>query len=171
MKNRISGGTRNDLLSRAVVYMNAVGCVWTAILMMLTVIDVCGRYFFNRPLTGTPEIIQASIVGITFLQIPYVQLIDQHLAVTVVYDKMSSGIKKGIDVVGRLLGSFVFGLIVYSGWNALVQSIRAGEYDGSPASIMLPTWPVRSLIVFCSVIMIILQIRQIILLFRKKSEV
>lgn len=171
MTDSFAGGIRNDFLSRTVTGMNAVGCAWTAVLMLLTVIDVSGRYFFNSPLTGAPEIIQASIVGITFLQIPYVQLIDQHLSVTVIYDKVPPKIRKGIDAVGYFLGSLVFGLIVFSGWNALLQGIRVGEYDGTPASIMLPTWPVRSLIVFCSVMMIVLQVRQAIELFRRNREV
>ena len=141
--------------------MNATGCAWTAVLMLLTVIDVCGRYFFNRPLTGAPEIIKASIVGITFLQIPYVQMINQHLGVTVFYNRMGAKMQFVIDVVANILGAFVFALVAVSGWQFLIKAIRNAEYDGSSASIMLPTWPVRSLILFGSAMMVIIQLKQL----------
>jgi TRAP-type C4-dicarboxylate transport system permease small subunit len=160
MREKSNGELSSDLLSRIITAMNATGCAWTAVLMLLTVIDVCGRYFFNRPLTGAPEIIKASIVGITFLQIPYVQMINQHLGVTVFYNKMGAKMQFVIDVVANILGAFVFALIAVSGGEFLIKAIRNAEYDGSSASLMLPTWPVRSLILFGSAMMVIIQLKQ-----------
>jgi TRAP-type transport system small permease protein len=162
MPEDLNGELRNGFLSRVTSTMNAVGCAWTGALMVLTVIDVGGRYLFNRPLTGAPEIIQASIVGITFLQIPFVQFMDQHLRVTVFHDKMGNKAKNAINVIGYFLGAFLFALICYSGWGLLMKAIEIGEYDGTPASLMVPTWPVRSLIVFCSAIMVIVQWKQLV---------
>lgn len=171
MTDKPNGKAKNDVLSRIVGIMNAIGCVWTAILMLLVTVDVGGRFFFNSPLTGTTEIVQASIIGITFLQFAYVQYINQHLSVTVLYDKFGKNGKKAVDLISLLLGITVFGVVVYSGWNFFLQAVRTGEYEGSPASIMLPSSPVRFIIVFCSVVMIIVQVTQIVKTFRKKREV
>ena len=170
MAEYLEYGVKNNFLSRLVYGMNVVGCFWTGALMLLVLIDVGGRFFFNCPLTGAPEIIQASIVGITFLQIPYVQLINQHLVVTVFYDKMGPKMKKVIDAIGAVMGTAVFGLITYSGLNCLAEAIRIGEYDGTSASIMLPTWPVRSLIILGSLTMVALCIWNLITLLRRKER-
>ena len=170
MREKSNGETSSDLLSRIITAMNATGCAWTAVLMVLTVIDVCGRYFFNRPLTGAPEIIKASIVGITFLQIPYVQMINQHLGVTVFYNRMGKQMQFVIDVVATTLGAFVFACIAVSGWEFLIKAIENAEYDGSSASLMLPTWPVQSLILFGSGMMVIVQLKQLMkTLLRRKA--
>jgi TRAP-type C4-dicarboxylate transport system permease small subunit len=169
MPENLDRDLKNGFLSRTTSSMNAVGCAWTGILMILTVIDVGGRYLFNRPLTGAPEIIQASIVGITFLQIPYVQFMDQHLRVTVFYDKLGDRAKVVLNEISYFLGALVFALICFSGWDFLIKAIRISEYDGTPASIMVPTWPVRSLIVFCSAIMVVVQVKQLIKEFLPKS--
>lgn len=162
---------KNGLLSRVVGVMNAIGCVWTAVLMLIVAIDVGGRFIFNSPLTGATEIIQASIIGITFLQFSYVQYIDQHLAVTIVYDRLGKKGKEVVDVVSLVFGVIVFGVVVYSGWDFFIKAINTGEYEGSPASIMLPSWPIRFLIVFCSLVMVVVQINQVVKIFRKKREV
>jgi len=161
MPEDLNGELRNGFLSRVTSTMNAVGCAWTGALMVLTVIDVGGRYLFNRPLTGAPEIIQASIVGITFLQIPYVQFMDQHLKVTVFLDKMGEKARNVINAISYFLGAFLFAMIGYSGWGLLIKAIETAEYDGTPASLMVPTWPVRSLIVFCAAVMVIVQWKQL----------
>jgi TRAP-type mannitol/chloroaromatic compound transport system permease small subunit len=113
---------------------------------------------------------QASIVGITFLQIPYVQFMDQHLRVTVFHDKMGNKAKNLINVISYLLGAFVFAMICYSGWDLLIKAIETGEYDGTPASLMVPTWPVRSIILFSAVIMVIVQGKQLVKEFLSRRQ-
>ncbi|MBT8418711.1 MAG: TRAP transporter small permease, partial [Silicimonas sp.] len=43
---------------------------WTLALAFLIFGDVVGRSLFSRPIPGTKEIIQNSVVAITFLQLP-----------------------------------------------------------------------------------------------------
>ena len=57
--------------ARVTSVMNAVATFWIFVIMFLMTGDVLGRVLFNRPITGTPEIVKVSIVGIVFLQIPH----------------------------------------------------------------------------------------------------
>ena len=43
---------------------------WTVALALMILGDVIGRVVFNFPIPGTKEVIQNSVVVITFLQIP-----------------------------------------------------------------------------------------------------
>jgi len=36
-------------------WLNAIGAVTLTFMMLLTVLDVCGRYFFRRPIVGAYE--------------------------------------------------------------------------------------------------------------------
>ena len=49
--------------------MSAVGTVWIGLMMVMIVLDVIGRNFFNAPITGVAEIAGRSVVAIVFLQI------------------------------------------------------------------------------------------------------
>ena len=51
--------------------LNAIGTVWIFVLMALISTDVIGRGAFNAPLSGVPEMVQFSIVGIVFLQLAH----------------------------------------------------------------------------------------------------
>ena len=59
--------------------------VITAILlfsmMILTFIDVIGRYLFNAPVYGAAEIIQILLIGVIFSAMPIVSKTNSHIAV------------------------------------------------------------------------------------------
>ena len=151
---------KRDIFSSVVIGMNAVGCFLTMLLMCITVTDVAGRFFFNRPLVGATELIVASIVIIAFLQIPLVQLRDAHLKSTVLYDHMPKKMKNAVVFLSLALGIIVFSLMLYSGWDFLLKSIARGDYEGE-GGLRVPTWPGRLTIVISSAAMILIQARQL----------
>ena len=52
-----------------VTTLNTLGTAWIFVMMMLIVIDVGMRAFFNSPIRGVPLIITMSIVAVVFLQL------------------------------------------------------------------------------------------------------
>ncbi|OEY65951.1 TRAP transporter small permease [Marinobacter sp. X15-166B] len=50
-------------------------------LMLLTTVDVCGRYFFNSPITGTVELTQLMLAALVFLALPMVCWREEHISV------------------------------------------------------------------------------------------
>ncbi len=157
MKNK---AVKTDPFSQFVTLLNICGCILTMFLMVIIMIDIVGRALFNSPLQGTPELVVASIVIIAFLQLSYVQLIDQHLKVTIFYDKFPTKIKQFINAINSLIGIVVFIFMVKSSHGFLMKSLASGEFEGEGA-LILPMWPVRFTIFFCSILMILIQIRQL----------
>ena len=51
-------------------YLHVLSSVWVFILAVVILVDVIGRVFFLQPLPGTKEILQNSVIAVTFLQIP-----------------------------------------------------------------------------------------------------
>lgn len=149
--------------------LNAAGCVLIMFIMLLVVCDVCGRYFFNHPITGVAEVVVLSIIIIAFFQVPYVQLQNKHLKSTVFYDKMSLTGQHIVDTIGLILGIIIFALLLKSSWSFFIKAVETNEYDGS-GSVHITTIPSRIAVVVGSLLMVIIQIRQIIAAWRPKNN-
>ncbi len=161
-------GKLRDPFSVYIKALNAVGCGLTMFLMVIIMADVCGRTFFNSPITGVPELVVALITIIAFLQLTYVQMIDEHLKVSIFYEKFSIKIQHRLRFFSQIFGIIIFVLMVKSSYANLLYSIAEKETEGEGA-LVLPMWPVRGTIVFCSLMVLIIMIRQAYWLFRGKS--
>lgn len=62
--------SRPSLFGALITAMNAVGTCLVLLMMCVILVDVFGRFLFNAPLRGTPEIVAISIVAIVYLQFP-----------------------------------------------------------------------------------------------------
>ena len=67
MADASSGGGRFGALTAVLA---AVGTGWILFLMALICADVLSRWLLNAPILGVAEMVQFSIVGIVFLQLP-----------------------------------------------------------------------------------------------------
>ncbi len=76
-------------------------------LMFLTVIDVVGRRFFNRPFQGTVELTQLAMVIIIYLGFAYAEHKGDHISVDIIYTRL----RRGIQLVLNALVS-VFGIVL-----------------------------------------------------------
>lgn len=158
----------NDPFSIFIKILNAIGCGLTMFLMVIIMIDVCGRTFFNSPITGVPEFVVALITIIAFLQLTYVQMIDKHMKVTIFSDNFSPKVQRGLQLFSQLFGIAVFVFMILSTYDDLVYSITTREMEGEGA-LVLPMWPVRGTIFFCSCVVLIIMIRQAFWLLQKKN--
>jgi TRAP-type C4-dicarboxylate transport system permease small subunit len=67
--------------------------VAVAILMLMTVLDVGGRYFFNSPLTGTFEMTELLMAFIIFSALPIVSQKRTHITVDLLTNILSPRLK------------------------------------------------------------------------------
>ena len=133
------------LLQGLMASLNIVGAIWVMLIMLLITVDVCGRAFFNAPLFGVPEIVKISVVGLVWCQMAHTLKIGAHLRSTILVDRMSPGARRVIEIISCLMGAIMFALIVYSGWDTMIESWRIGEFEGEEP-VRVPTAPVRTLV-------------------------
>lgn len=126
--------------------LNVMGAVWVVLIMLLITADVGGRAFFNSPLPGVPEIVKISVVGLVWCMMAHTLRIDAHLRSTILLDRMPLGLRRTVEVLACLLGAIMFALIVYSGWDNMIEAWQIGEFEGEDP-VRVPTSPVRSLVV------------------------
>ena len=125
--------------------LNVLGAIWIVAITLLITADVVGRAFFNSPVFGVPEIVKISVVGIVWLQMAYTLKIDGHLRSHIIIDRMSPKYRELFHFFAYLLGAVVFALVIYSGWDNMIDSWVDGEYEGE-APVRVPTYPIRSMV-------------------------
>lgn len=134
-------------LTRAIHLFSAF---WTLALAFLIFGDVVGRGMFNSPIPGTKEILQNSVVSITFLQLPLAIYSGSMLRTSIFADAVPSPVRKLLRTFGALLGLLFFIGLLWSTWPSFWDAYRIGEYEGEGA-LRVPTWPVRGTVLVMSV--------------------
>jgi len=133
------------LLHGLMASLNILGAVWVLVIMALITVDVVGRAFFNSPLFGVPEIVKISVVGLVWCQMAHTLKIGAHLRSTILVDRMPPAARRTIEIISCILGALMFALIVYSGWDAMTEAWRIGEFEGEEP-VRVPTAPIRTLV-------------------------
>ena len=122
---------------------------WTLALAFLIFGDVVGRGALSRPIPGTKEIIQNSVVAITFLQVPLAIYSGSMLRTSILADAVPPVVRRVLRTIGALLGLVLFIGLIWSTWPAFTDAYRIGEYEGEGA-LRVPTWPVRGTVLVMS---------------------
>ena len=65
-------------VSRSIALLAGLVLLW---IVLITCVDVIGRYFFNSPLYAGAEIIQVSMAGVIFFSLPYMFFQNEHIIV------------------------------------------------------------------------------------------
>lgn len=123
---------------------------WTLALAVLIFLDVMGREFISNPIPGTKEIIQNSVVAITFLQLPLAIYSGSMIRTSILADAVPPAIRRILRTVAAVLGLLFFIGLLWSTWPSFWDAYRIGEYEGEGA-LRVPTWPVRGTVLVVSV--------------------
>lgn len=126
--------------------IHVVSALWAMALALLIFADVTGRGLLSRPVPGTKELIQNSVVAITFLQIPLAIYSGSMLRTTILADAVPALARRLLRTLAALLGIAFFVGLAISSWQPFLDAMRIGEYEGEGA-LRVVTWPVRGLLV------------------------
>jgi TRAP-type C4-dicarboxylate transport system permease small subunit len=122
---------------------------WVLGLAVLIFGDVTGRNLLNSPIPGTKEIIQNSVVAVTFLQLPLAIYSGSMIRTTIVADSVPAPVRHILRTIGAILGLVLFLGLIWSTWPSFWDAYRIGEYEGEGA-LRVPTWPVRGTVLVMS---------------------
>ena len=129
--------------------LHIVSALWTFGLALLICADVAGRTLLSSPVPGTKEILQNSIVSITFLQLPLAIYSGSMLRTSIFADAVPQWVGRPLRTLAMMLGFAVFLGLVWSTWPSFQDAYRIGEYEGEGA-LRVPTWPVRGVVLVMS---------------------
>lgn len=131
--------------------MNAAGSAMVLLIMAVILVDVAGRFIFNRPLAGTPEIVAMSIAVIVFLQFPSTLRAGRVIATDGFLEwlgRRSRRWEQWLLSLYHALGGAMFVVVCAYVIPLALGIYRNGDYYGSLAVFTFPKWPVYAVIAF-----------------------
>lgn len=139
------------------------------LIVLLIVVDVTGRFFFNKPLMGQVEISIVLLAWVLFLSLAYGLIQSAHVRVTLVtlrlrppYNIIAEAFNIGVSLLFFIVGA-------YAGWQQFKLSFSVGEEMPSP--IWIPYWlPKLALPIGCFLMGVVLLFDLIFLLQTSRVE-
>jgi TRAP-type transport system small permease protein len=108
------------------------------LMMLFTVYNILGRWLFNRPLRGTVELTQLSMIAIVYLAFAYAQHRDDHISVDLLYVRLGDRAKAVLDAIGSVIGVVVLALLA---WRLYAYSETLQLGGRTTATRRIPLYP------------------------------
>ena len=112
--------------------------------MFLGVADVVGTKFLGKPVDGTLEITESTMVLIVFGALAYTQERRGHIRVELLYGHVGPRGQSFMDAVTHVTALVYFGLLAWQGYGEATYSWGIGE--ATFGSIRFPLYPARWLL-------------------------
>jgi TRAP-type C4-dicarboxylate transport system permease small subunit len=129
-----------------------LGTVGMMASMFLGVADVVGTDLFSRPVPGTLEITESTMVLIVFGALAYTQSRRGHIRVELLYNHAGPRGKSFMEAVTHLIAFAYFALLAWQGYSELLYSWDIRE--ATMGSIRLPLYPARFLLVAGTILLL-----------------
>ena len=117
-----------DWFDRALVpLLGYVAATLMFCLMLLTCVDVVGRYFFNKPVTGGFELTEMLLAALIFAGLPLVTLRGDHITVDLFDPVTPDWLFRIQHALASLIGTACTGYLAWCLWLRAIALDRAGE--------------------------------------------
>ena len=108
------------------------------LLMLLTVADVVGRYFFNSPINGVFDLTHFAVATMVFLGLSYCGWRGGHVVIELLYDRLKPVVRRRLRRVIELAGCVLFTFIA---WRTVEQGFEVLEFGEASQMMELPLFP------------------------------
>ncbi|MEP7280332.1 MAG: TRAP transporter small permease [Rubrivivax sp.] len=107
-------------------------------LALLTCVDVVGRYFLNRPLTGAFELTELAMGALVFSSLPLVTLHRQQVTVDLFASLVPRAWRRAQNALIDVSAAACIGVIAWQLGRRAVNMAAAGE---TTATLQIPVYP------------------------------
>ncbi len=107
-------------------------------MMLLTAADVCLRYVFNSPVTGSFELVELMMALIVPFSIVFCASEKSHVNVDIVLEHFSTRLRSFFSFIGNVISLFLFVLIT---WQAIIYIGEEYESRLTTAVLYIPVYP------------------------------
>ena len=118
--------------------LGTVAALLLVALALLTCVDVVGRYFLNRPLTGAFELTELAMGALVFSSLPLVTLRRQQVTVDLFDSFVPRAWRRVQNALADLIAAACAGVIAWQLWRKAVNMAAAGE---TTATLGIPVYP------------------------------
>jgi C4-dicarboxylate transporter DctQ subunit len=128
-------------------------------MMMMAVVQVLGRKFFNSPVPGYVDWVEMFMAVFAFLGIAYCQKLGGHVRMELIIGRFKGRALYFLEIIGTAIAMMVIAILA---WYAYTHFLRAWTIGDSSIDIQLPIWPSKIAVAFA---FLTLEFRLIIQMF------
>jgi len=136
--------TLSAWLGRLALWLLLLGTVGMISAMLVGVADVVGTEFLGRPVLGTLEFTESTMVLVVFGALAYAQERRAHIRVELLYSFVGPRGKSLMEVVTHIVAFIFFALVAWMGYVELLYSWEIME--STMGSVRFPLYPARVLL-------------------------
>lgn len=136
-------------LYRAEMFLALISGLAVFALMMLAVISVTGRNFFNQPLPGYVDWIEQAMPLIAFMGVAYTQRLGGHIRMDLFVGMLQGRALWIAELVTTLMVLILMAVLVYGTWSHFERSFDFGSpmwSRDSSMDIAIPLWPAKLIV-------------------------
>tara|TARA_B110001452_G_scaffold61913_1_gene48646 strand:+ start:20 stop:511 length:492 start_codon:yes stop_codon:yes gene_type:complete len=148
-------------------FLQSIAAIWLILVALTIFAEVTFRNL--GIFLGADQVVQNSVPAIVFLQVPFAIASGTMLRTTLIFDFFKSKGKKIVNVISYLIGIMLFLGIAVGGWTDMIKGWEIREYQGIGA-IEVPVYPIRTVIIFSSIIVVFIYLTLIVNSFIKKES-
>ncbi len=126
----------------AALLQNALGATSATVLflmMLITAVDVFGRYVLNKPLPGGFELTELLLAALIYCGLPLVSARREHIVIDTFDPLFSRRVKRALDMVAEVVCALT---LAGMGWLLFRRALRVAEYGDTTNVLKLPLAPV-----------------------------
>ncbi|MEP5154163.1 TRAP transporter small permease [Planktotalea sp.] len=123
------------LLSGIIRALEVLSSIVLAAMMLLTFVDVIGRYVLGAPVFGASEMISTLLALVIFLGLGLANAKDKHIVVELFDSRVRALAPRFYDMVVQGFSIFAMSLIAYVLWEQAVEAAHVG------ATTIVLEWP------------------------------
>ena len=131
-------------LGRLALWLLLLGTLGMIAAMLVGVADVVGTEFLGRPVLGTLEFTESTMVLVVFGALAYAQERRAHIRVELLYSLVGPRGKSFMEAVTHIVAFIFFALVAWQGYVELLYSWEIKE--STMGSVRFPLYPARVLL-------------------------
>jgi tripartite ATP-independent transporter DctM subunit len=119
-------------------FVNRIGVIFLAGMMLLISADVLLRFFFNFPVPGSIELTSYSMLLAILLGMPYAAAKNQHISIDSIVKTLPATPRSSFGFMSLVLDLFILSLVV---WETFKYSMLTKGVDSRTAVLDIPIYP------------------------------
>jgi TRAP-type C4-dicarboxylate transport system permease small subunit len=109
------------------------------VMMLITVVDVVGRYAVKQPVPGAYELIELMLAIVIFMALPLVCLKDENITVTMLIEGFSTRVRQ---VHAGVVSLVCAGVLAVVAWRLYAHAAQLASYGDVTMFLRLPRGPI-----------------------------
>lgn len=137
------------------------------LMMMLTTIDVIGRYWFDKPVQGTFELTEIMLAVIVFCSLGFCQFSKGHISVDIVVSRFPNKFQKAVESLNYIVTITVLVLIA---WMSFQNGMMLKDSMDMTMILGIPIYPFVLLVSLGAAGMVVEVLRDIVITWTKEPS-